>query len=306
MPAPAAPALVFDTSFAPRTGEAVTLADGLVRITAGNAGPFTFTGTNSFLIGGERLAVVDPGPDLPEHRTALLAAIAGRPVEAILLTHTHKDHSSLAPALKAATGAPVWSGGRHHTSRPRQRFEIDPVARDSDYALVPDRVLTDGEVLNVGGAAIEVIATPGHCANHLCFGLVGTLLLLSGDHVMGWNSTLVPVPDGSMADYLTSLQKVIDLPYTSYHPAHGGPIADGPAYARALLAHREMRNEQIRKAVKSGVRSLNELRRRLYPFIGWTLLPAAKMTLTAHLEYLAQRGEIRIKRGLYGLEFGPA
>jgi glyoxylase-like metal-dependent hydrolase (beta-lactamase superfamily II) len=298
---------VFDTSFDPQTGKAVAVAEGILRITAPNAGPYTFTGTNSFIVGRDRVVVVDPGPESTAHLEALKSAIAGRPVEAILLTHTHKDHSLLAAGLKAATGAPIWFGGQHRPSRPKRWvLERDPIANDVDRDLVPDRVLTDGEQLGVGGLILEVLATPGHCANHLCFGVVGTDFLLSGDHVMGWNSTIVPVPDGSMADYLQSLEKVIASPYESYHPAHGGPIASGRALAQALLAHREMRNEQIRVAVKAGVRSLKEIRRRLYPMLEWALLGAAWMTLRAHAEYLEQQGEIKIKMGLFGLELHPA
>jgi glyoxylase-like metal-dependent hydrolase (beta-lactamase superfamily II) len=283
------------------------MAPGVVRVTAPNAGPYTFTGTNSFVIGGDRVAVVDPGPESEAHLRALTAAIGGRPAEAILLTHTHKDHSALARRLKAETGAPLWFGGRHRPSRPKRwALERDPVAGDSDYDLVPDRVLADGERLTIGGTEIEVLATPGHCRNHLSFGLVGTDILLSGDHVMGWNSTLVPVPDGSMADYLASLEKLIAAPYSRYLPAHGGPIADGIGYAKALLAHREMRNEQMRMAVRAGVRSLKEIRRRLYPFLPWLLLGAAWMTLRAHAEYLEQRGEVKVKMGMFGLEVWPA
>lgn len=307
MASPPPPPLVFDRSFAPRVGEAVPVADGILRITAPNPGPYTFTGTNSFVVGRERVMVIDPGPDSTSHLEALKAAIGGRPVEAILLTHTHKDHTALARGLKSATGAPIWFEGQHRASRPKRwALERDPIAGDVDRDLVPDRALKDGDTIGTSGVALEVMATPGHCANHLCFGVAGTELMLSGDHVMGWNSTVVPVPDGSMADYLKSLQKVIESPYPVYHPAHGGPIADGRAYAQALLAHREMRNDQIRTAVKAGVRSLKEIRRRLYPMLPFALLGAAWMTLRAHAEYLEQRGEISIKMGLWGLELHPA
>ena len=281
------------------------VADGLVRVTAPNPGPYTFTGTNSFVLGRERVMVVDPGPESTAHLEALKAAIGGRPVEAILLTHTHKDHSRLAPALKAATGAPIWFGGQHRPSRPRKFLEWDPVAGDSDLELVPDRTLADGERLDLDGMTLEVLATPGHCKNHLAFGVVGTGMLLSGDHVMGWNSTLVPVPDGSMADYLRSLEKLIASPYVTYHPAHGGPIADGHGYAEALLAHREMRNEQMRMAIRIGVDSIREMRRRLYPMIDGKLLGAAWMTLKAHAEYLEERGEIKIGWGFFGPKLFP-
>jgi glyoxylase-like metal-dependent hydrolase (beta-lactamase superfamily II) len=307
MASPPPQPLVFDRAFDPQTGRAVAVADGILRVTAPNAGPYTFTGTNSFVLGHDRVVVVDPGPESSVHLEALKAAIAGRPVEAILLTHTHKDHSVLARGLKVATASPIWFGGQHRPSRPKRwALERDPIANDVDRELVPDRVLADGEKLEVGGLTLEVMATPGHCLNHLCFGVLGTELMLSGDHVMGWNSTVVPVPDGSMGDYLKSLEKVIAAPYAAYHPAHGGPIADGRTYAQALLSHREMRNDQIRAAVKAGVRSLKEIRRRLYPTLGWALLGAAWMTLRAHAEYLEQRGELRIKMGMWGLELHPA
>jgi glyoxylase-like metal-dependent hydrolase (beta-lactamase superfamily II) len=296
--APASPALSFDTSFDPRTGEPVEVAPGIVRVTAPNAGPYTFKGTNSFILGSTTVAVVDPGPLDDTHLRALLTAIGGRTVEAILLTHTHKDHSALAPRLRAETGAPLWFGGPHRPSRAPRPLEQDWVRGQSDYGLEPDRTIDDGETLTLGGIAIEAIATPGHCSNHLCFGFPGTPWLLSGDHVMGWNSTLVPVPDGSMADYLDSLDRVIALPYRHYLPAHGGPIMDGPGYARALRQHRELRNDQIVRAVNAGARSVGAVVRAVYPKLPVTLIPAARMTTQAHIEYLAERGLIRAHYGL--------
>ena len=223
------PPLAVDTSFDPKTGTLVEVEPGLARLTAPNAGPYTFTGTNTFLIGDGKIGVLDPGPDDPRHREALRKAIAGRPVEAILLTHTHRDHSALAARLKAETGAPLWFAGPHRLSRPPHLFELNALAGACDWRLMPDLTFFDGEQFTVGGVGLTAVATPGHCANHLCYALTGTDTMLSGDHVMGWNSTLVAVPDGSMADYLASLRKVIALPYRRYLPAHGGPIADGIA-----------------------------------------------------------------------------
>jgi glyoxylase-like metal-dependent hydrolase (beta-lactamase superfamily II) len=306
MATPLPPPLVFDKTFDPQSGRAIEVVPGIVRVTAPNGSAYTFTGTNSFLLGSERLIVVDPGPDSEPHLAALKAAIAGRPVEAIVLTHTHRDHSALAPRLKSEIGAPLWFGGRHGPSRPKRWWwERDPVARDSHYGLEPDRMLADGDVLTIGDMTIEVIPSPGHCSNHLCLGIRGTPHLLTGDHVMGWNSTLVAAPDGSMADYFQSLERTISSPYTIYHPAHGGPIQNGPDYARALLAHRELRNEQIRLAMKAGVRSLGEMRRRLYPMLDWPMTRAAGMVLQAHAEYLEARGELKIKQGFFGLEVEP-
>jgi glyoxylase-like metal-dependent hydrolase (beta-lactamase superfamily II) len=294
------PPLVFDTTFEPQTGQPVEVLPGFVRVTAPNSGPYTFTGTNSFIIGGERVAVLDPGPDDPRHMAALRAAIGGRPIEAILLTHTHKDHSASAARLKAETRAPVWFAGPHRLSRPARPFEINALARDCDWRLMPDLTFFDGESFSAGGVRLTAIATPGHCANHLCFGIEGTGWLLSGDHIMGWNSTLVAVPDGSMADYLASLRKVIALPYMHYLPAHGGPIADGPSYARALLAHRELRNRQVIEGVVAGARTIGALRDRIYPTLQPALRFAAALTLRAHVEYLAEQGAIRMRRGLLG------
>lgn len=299
------PPMVFDTSFSPQTGQPVAVAPGLVRITAPNAGPYTFTGTNSFIIGGERVAVLDPGPDDAGHRAAILAAIGDRPVEAILLTHTHKDHSASVSKLQSVMRAPLWFAGRHRLSRPARLLEVNALARDCDWALTPDRAFFEGEAFEAGGVGLTAIATPGHCANHMCFGLTGTDMLLTGDHIMGWNSTLVAVPDGSMADYLASLEKVISLPYRRYVPAHGGPIDNGPVYARALYAHRQLRNRQVADAVAAGATRVAELLDRIYPTLAANLRFAAALTLKAHIEYLAERGTIRMRRTLLGLRLSP-
>ena len=300
------PPLTFDTTFDPQTGVPVPVAPGVLRLTAPNSGPFTFKGTNTFILGTERVAVVDPGPSSDVHLKAILDTVDKRPVEAIILTHTHRDHSDLVERLQAAVDAPLWFGGRHRPSRKRRLFEVDWVRGDSDYDLVPDRELKDGERIAVAGRELDVIATPGHCSNHLCFGLAGTPVMLSGDHVMGWSTTMIAVPDGSMGAYFESLRKVIALPYQQYLPAHGGPIADGPQFARRLLAHREMRNEQILTAVAGGARSTAQLLAAIYPGLAAKLVPAARMTLGAHIEYLADQGRLRIRRGLLGTVVEPA
>jgi glyoxylase-like metal-dependent hydrolase (beta-lactamase superfamily II) len=295
-----APALIFDTSFDPKTGVAEPVVPGLVRVTAHNASAYTFTGTNSFILGHDRVAVIDPGPDSAAHQAALERAVSGRPIEAIILTHTHRDHSASARRLADAWGAPLWFEGRHRLSRPLRRFERNPIQNSCDWDLVPDRKLADGEMLEVGGVRLSVHTTPGHCANHLAFGLVGTPTLLTGDHIMGWNSTLVSVPDGSMEDYLASLDKVIALEFSHYVPAHGGPIADGVIYARALKAHREARNAQVLAAVTAGANTLGKVVSAVYPQIGVALRIAARMTVTAHVEYLEGLGKLTVRRGLFG------
>lgn len=298
------PTLSFDTSFSSQTGVPVPLADGLVRITAPNASAYTFTGTNSFLIGRKRLAIVDPGPSDPAHQTALIAAIAGRPVDCILLTHTHRDHSAMAAELATALQAPLWFGGPHRLSRPLRRFERNPLRKSCDWDLRPARTLVNGEAILAGDMNVTVHTTPGHCANHLAFGLGDDLL--SGDHVMGWNSTLIAVPDGSMADYFASLDKVIALPYRRYIPAHGGEIADGPNYARALKAHRELRNNQVLAEVGKGARTIPAIVATIYPTQTLPVRMAARMTITAHVEYLEAQGHLKVTRGLFGTRIYPA
>lgn len=282
------------------------VAEGVGRITAPNASPYTFTGTNSFLVGHQRLALIDPGPENKAHDAALLAAIGERPVDAIILTHTHRDHSAAAASLAKRLGAPLWFGGRHRLSRPLRRFERNLIRRSSDWDLVPDRTLVDGETIMAGDIELIVHATPGHCANHLAFGIAGTDMLLTGDHVMGWNSTLVSTPDGSMADYFASLDKLIALPYRRYLPAHGGPIEDGPAYATALRAHRRMRNRQIIEAVKAGARTPLAVVGTIYPQQPPKVRMAALMTINAHIEFLKERGEILVRRGVLGTRLAVA
>lgn len=293
------PALVYSTEFNAQTGTPVAIAPGIVRVTAPNASVYTFTGTNSFILGENRVVVLDPGPDDAAHLQALLAAIGDRPVEAILLTHTHRDHSALVPRLKAATGAPVWSGGPHRLSRPLKFLEINPFASSSDFGLIPERMLADGELLPLDGLTLRAVATPGHCANHFAFAVEGSDILLVGDHVMGWNSTVVATPDGSLGDYFSSLDTVIGLEQTRYLPAHGDEITDGRSFARALKAHRSMRNGQLLEALKGGPKSITALTRIIYPRLPATVFAGAQRTLLSHAEYLQAQGKLRLRRSLF-------
>lgn len=295
----------YDRAFDPRTGGLVAVAPAIGRVTAPNASAYTFTGTNSFLVGHDSVAVIDPGPDDDTHLRALLTAIAGRKVVAVILTHTHKDHSGLARRLTEQTRAPLWSNGPHRLSRPLKPFEFNPFGRSGDFGLKPDRVLVDGDMLDIDGVKLGVVATPGHCANHIAFALQDSDTVLIGDHVMGWNSTVVATPDGDLGDYLASLDKVIALPQTRYLPGHGGEIADGRAFARALKAHRLMRNGQLLEVVRRGPTTLAAAARAVYPGLTGRFAMAGKQTLLSHAEYLAARGEIELRRTLWGVRLLP-
>jgi len=254
---------------------------GLARVLARNPSPFTYTGTHSFLIGEKELAVVDPGPDLPDHVDALVQAIADRPVVAILCTHTHRDHSPAARPLAERTGAPII--GCAPLAMAGAGFEA---GFDTDYA--PDRILGDGEALPVDGKAIVAVATPGHTSNHLCFAYDDALL--TGDHVMGWSTTVVIPPDGDMADYMTSLETLRQRDDRVYYPAHGPAVTNPRQYVRHLIGHRLQREKQILRLLGEREREIPDIVANAYPGLDPRLTAAAGASVLAHLTDLERRG----------------
>ncbi len=295
----------YNRNFAPITGECVTIAPSIARICAPNASPYTFTGTNSYIVGKQEIVIIDPGPNSDEHFEALIRAVNGRDVLAILLTHTHKDHSAIAPRLGEKLGAPIWFGGQHRLSRNKRMFEANLLHKACDWDLRPDKNLVDGESFSVDDLIIEAIATPGHCANHLSFCIRGQKFLFSGDHVMGWNSTLVATPDGSLADYFNSMDKLIEHKWSHYLPGHGGEIADlgqdndAKTFTSDLRRHRQNRNSQILKLVSNGPVKPGEIVKSIYPDASAKIRIAAMMTVMAHVEYLEQKEKLVVKRGLF-------
>ena len=230
--------LIFDRVFDPRHGERVAVSPLVARVTANNPGPFTFHGTNTWLVGTSELAVIDPGPDDPAHVAAILAAVGSARVTAILVTHTHRDHSPAAAALQVATGAPIWGEGPHRPARPLDLGEINPMDASSQGAFRHDRVLGDGDVVSGPDWTLEAIATPGHTANHLCFALAEEKTLFTGDHVMAWSTSIVAPPDGAMVDYMASLRRLMARDDRLLLPAHGAGIGEPLAFLRGLEAHR--------------------------------------------------------------------
>jgi len=279
-----------DRNFDPNHGVPVEIIPGLRRLTAENPGPFTFFGTNTYLIGTGKLAVVDPGPALDKHIAAILKAAGGAEIEAILVSHTHMDHSPGARLLKAETGAPIVGCGVHRPARALLEEEINPLDASSDKDHLPDRELRDGELFEAAGATFETVSTPGHTMNHLCFALQDTDALLSADHVMAWSTSIVAPPDGSMRDYMTSLNKLLERPEQTYLPGHGGPVRDAKSYVRELRQHRLGREAAILAQLDEGSRTIPEIVAVLYADVDPVLHPAASLSVFAHLEDLSERG----------------
>jgi hydroxyacylglutathione hydrolase len=280
----------FDRRFDPRHGEAVRLSDLVTRVVAKNPGPFTFHGTNSFLVGTRDLAVIDPGPDDPSHIDALLRAIDGRPVSAILATHTHRDHSPAARALARATGARVYGEGPHRPARPLDLGEINPLDASGDHEFRPDVTLGDGDVVAGEGWALEAIATPGHTPNHLCFALLQEATTFTGDHVMAWSTSIVAPPDGAMVDYMASLRRLIDRPENLLLPAHGAGIPEPTEFLEALVRHRLGREKAVLDRLAAGDETIPDMVRVVYAEVDRSLHGAAALSMLAHVEDLVARG----------------
>ncbi|MBY3585156.1 MBL fold metallo-hydrolase [Rhizobium bangladeshense] len=282
----------FDLAFEPAYGRAVPVAPGILRITAENPGPFTFFGTNSYLVGSSSLAVIDPGPEDEAHYQALMAAIGGREVTHIFVSHTHRDHSPLARRLQAETGAVTVGQGPHRPARRLREGEINPFAESSDMEFVPDIALSDGETIAGDGWSLTAVLTPGHTANHAAFALEGREILFSGDHVMAWSTSIVAPPDGAMADYMASLDRLITREDGLLLPGHGGPVNEPKTFLPALKAHRLKREQAVLARVAAGDRGIPEMVKAIYRDTDPKLHGAAALSVLAHIEHLMERGAI--------------
>jgi glyoxylase-like metal-dependent hydrolase (beta-lactamase superfamily II) len=282
----------FDRAFDAAHGRAVPLEKGVRRITAPNSSPLTFTGTNTYLVGDDTLAVIDPGPDDESHWTTLIEAIGNRPVSHIFVSHTHKDHSPLAARLKAETGATVVAEGPHRAARPLHNGEINPLAESSDMDFRPDVAAQHGAVLSGDGWEIEVLHTPGHTANHAVFAERRRNILFSADHVMAWATTIIAPPDGAMRDFMASLDLLLSRDDRIYYPGHGGPVTAPQKFTRALKAHRRMRESAILSRIGKGDRTIPEMVAVIYRDTDKRLHGAAALSVLAHLEDLVERGVV--------------
>ena len=281
----------FRTQFEPRHGELVEVAPGIGRVVCNNPSPFTFHGTNSYLLGTDEVAVVDPGPIDDDHFSALLAAIDGRPVSHILITHTHVDHSPLARRLQDATGAKTYGEGPHRAARPLALGETNALDASGDADFVPDVVVGHGDLIEGDGWTAKALFTPGHTANHLAFALEGTDYTISGDHVMAWATTIVAPPDGSMADYMASLKMIQAEPQTIYFPGHGGRLENARDFVRVLRGHRRMREQAVFEQVQKGRETIPAIVAVIYRTTDPKLHGAAGLSVLAHLEDLVGKGK---------------
>jgi glyoxylase-like metal-dependent hydrolase (beta-lactamase superfamily II) len=260
----------------PVPGEIVQLAPRVRRVTQDNPSIFTGVGTNTHLVGDRRLFILDPGPSSDEHFERVVEAVGDAAVEAIIPTHHHPDHWPLAPRLAARFGAPTLG-----------------FAPQGDYR--PERTVADGEVLEAGSVRLQAIHTPGHAPDHLCYLLLGEEALFSGDHVMGWSTSVIAPPGGNLNDFLASLDKLEAVRFRSMYPAHGLPIADGYARIRELRAHRQERTRQAIDALAAGLERIPEMVARIYADVDPRLHGAAGWSLLAHLEALVEQRRARIK-----------
>lgn len=261
-------------------------------LTAANPSPLTGSGTNTYLLGGSDIVVIDPGPDLPGHLAAILAAIGpGQRVSHILVSHAHRDHSALTPQLAARTGAPVLAYGPAHSGRSAVMSALaatlPATGEGLDTGFIPDALLADGDILHGADWELAVHHTPGHLGGHLCLALGGTLF--SGDHVMGWATTIVAPPDGDMADYMASLRRLQERNWQRFMPGHGAPVTDPAGRLAQLVAHRLGREAAILAALGAGPERIGPLTRQIYHDIPPALLPAAERNVLAHLIDLADR-----------------
>jgi glyoxylase-like metal-dependent hydrolase (beta-lactamase superfamily II) len=285
----------FNLAFEPHHGLAIAAHPSLPirRLTANNAGPFTFQGTNSYIIGEKNLTIIDPGPDDEAHLKALIQAIGAASVKTILVTHTHIDHSPLAAKLKSITGARIAGCAPHFNFRELSAGETNFLDASGDKDYAPDWQMHDGDSVATELGPLSAITTPGHTANHLCFALDDHGVLFSGDHVMGWSTSIVAPPDGAMAPYMASLDRLIARKDNLYLPGHGGAIEQPNRFVRGLRSHRRMRAKAIAGLLSSGGILIPDLVLALYTGLDPRLRGAAALSVFAHLEELVEQGIAR-------------
>lgn len=282
----------FDKTFDLPAGQVEEVMPGVRRLLADNPSPFTYKGTISYIVGRGKVAIIDPGPADDRHIAALLAAVRGETVTHIVVTHTHRDHSPAAAAVKAATGGIVVAEGPHRPARSLRLGEAQRLEAGGDLEFRPDQTMADGEYLAGSDWTLEAIATPGHTANHMAFAYRQARVVFVGDHVMAWSTSIVAPPDGAMRDYMASLHKIGQRTENVYLPGHGGPVRDAPSFVRHYIRHREGREASILHRLAKGPADIASIVRAVYIGIDPRLVGAASLSVLAHLEDLVDRGMV--------------
>ncbi len=260
------------------------------RVVANNPGPFTLHGTGTYIVGKGKVCVIDPGPLDDDHVAALLKAVEGEEVTHIVVTHTHRDHSPAAAPLQAKTGAPTYAYGPHGSGRPG--FDGESVEEGADRDFTPDHVVRDGDLIEGDGWTLQAVYTPGHTSNHTCFTLKEENILFSGDHIMGWSTTIVSPPDGDMGRYMASLDKLIAMDHVRYWPTHGPAIDDAQNYVRAYKAHRQNRDKQILEQLAQGPQLIPAMVTVMYKDVPEFLHKAAARSVLSHLTLMVENGAV--------------
>jgi glyoxylase-like metal-dependent hydrolase (beta-lactamase superfamily II) len=281
--------LHFGRDFTCDYGAIEQVAPGIRRVTARNPSKFTFKGTGTYILGTGKVAVIDAGPDLPDHVEALLEALSGEEITHQLITHTHTDHSPAAAAVKDRTGAVTYGFGPHGVGRFPDGV---PMEAGGDMEFVPDHTVGHGDIIEAAGYKIECVHTPGHTSNHICYALVDDGALFTGDHVMGWSTTVVSPPDGDMAAYMASLELLAGRDDKIYYPTHAGPIQEPMPYVAALIEHRREREHQIMDCLGRGTGRIADMVGEMYPGLDLELISAAGRSVFSHIIAMAERGDI--------------
>lgn len=268
-------------------GELAEVAPGLRRMVVENSGGFTFHGTNTYVIGSGDVAVVDPGPLNDAHFEALTRALEGERVSHILLTHTHMDHSPAAKPLKEKTGAKTYAFGPHGSGKLDTGIQVEA---GGDMDFVPDVTIRHGEVIQGGDWEAECVFTPGHTSNHMCFALPGKAGLITGDHVMGWSTSVISPPDGDMKAYMESLDLLVERGDKVLWPAHGDAIRDPAPFLKEFIAHRHAREAQIAECIRDDLNDIRTMVKRMYADVDERLHRPAAMSVLAHLQHMVATG----------------
>jgi glyoxylase-like metal-dependent hydrolase (beta-lactamase superfamily II) len=279
------------------TGFAEQVEPLVLRVLAGNPSPYTYSGTQTYVVGSAvDCAIIDPGPADAAHIDAIIAAVGARDIVSITCTHTHRDHSPAAAPLAQRTGAPIIG------CAPLVIADDGPRADEAfDTSYAPDRILADGETIGGQGWTLQAVTTPGHTSNHICYALMESGAMFTGDHVMGWSTSVISPPDGDMADYMASMQKVHDRSDRIYYPAHGAPVEKPQQLVRGMMGHRKQRERQILKQLENGPRAIKAMVPDMYKGTDPRLYGAAGRSVLAHLLDLKNRAQVHEEGDIWSL-----